>query len=1012
MQVSKEGIESILLAHSQQSDGFEWIFTFLPDENQSWTKTTFEYIVQQLRSNPDYDEIIEDEKLIVEQVDGGVFLEVNSIPHISKYCISESAKTVPHVWKTRVEHAKVVFPDELPVKIQSQIIEEKINNIHIEESWSSISKNYSILKAFVYKLKSDEENEYSFRITMIRESQHPSLNMVQSNVSHQNIRYMVQLCVTSHTNIQYVMNTCISMMQLLTQQKFPLSKIQQKRVMDKYTQLIKKILDKRGHYSSDDTDTYHFLAPKPITLERINLVEPGPDTYGILSIYKGYTVTDKADGERMLMYIDDDGIAYIMNNTFEIYETGLKATSKEFANSLIDGEYIQSRQRRDNYQKDIFAAFDIYFLAGNSVMNLPLMNTNSFVKDSPKTRYDALTNICAKSTWELLGPDSIDLRRKEIFYVEGKEMKEACHDILQGAKKLSYDVDGLIFTPADLSVYGYYPGRPVIITENVKWDRVLKWKPEEQNTIDFLVEEGRVGTDLVTKRRYKEFKLFTGYSSLQNEPITPFEGLRMRHDYEYRKLVNSRKAPYKAREFHVTTFYETGIEIAHVPYNNAGQLVCQDGSIIENHSIVEFAYDPSLKSKKIPISKRWIPLRVRSDKTRIFQKTKRLQKTANDISVATSIWRSIHYPVTREMITGVEKIPVMSLSDSLEERLLGIDDVYYARDIPRFHMLSVNMLDFHNQGIKKTLYSHIPFAKRDALLELACGMAGDLPRWRDCGYRFIMGVDISRDNITNPREGAYARMLKQQQAIKVRVDGIERVIYPNAIFLVGDCSKKFENSDAAGDDKDSRDLFQMLYSKRRNAPGPNYMRNYIGVASQGFSLVSCMFAIHYFFKTEDTLNGFLHNAAHNLRQGGSFIATFMDGLRVHEMLSQSQNGIIEGRKLDNTIPVWAIIRRYEMFDERHYYGKPVDVFLENINKMIPEYLVHYPTLVEKARQYNLEVESTGMFGDTFQNILQSIDRSLPVSQLSHVEKAVLALENDTIQTQFSFLNRWVIFKKV
>ena len=288
-------------------------------------------------------------------------------------------------------------------------------------------------------------------------------------------------------------------------------------------------------------------------------------------------------------------------------------------------------------------------------------------------------------------------------------------------------------------------------------------------------------------------------------------------------------------------------------------------------------------------------------------------------------------------------------------------------------------------------------------------MAGDLPRWRDCGYRFIMGVDISRDNITNPRQGAYARMIKQKQALKLVVDGVEQIVYPKVIFLVGDCAKKFENGEAAGDDTESKQLFQILYSRTTNTRVPHYMRGYVGIAARGFSLISCMFAIHYFFETEDKLDGFFHNVAHNLKTGGYFITTFMDGVRVNELLTDSNNGIAEGRKLDGTIPVWALIKRYQTLSETNYYGKTVDVFLENINKMIPEYLVHFPTLVEKAKKYNLEVEDTGMFGDTFNRILGTIDNSRP---LSHAQKAVRALENDPIQTQFSFLNRWVIFKKV
>jgi hypothetical protein len=176
-----------------------------------------------------------------------------------------------------------------------------------------------------------------------------------------------------------------------------------------------------------------------------------------------------------------------------------------------------------------------------------------------------------------------------------------------------------------------------------------------------------------------------------------------------------------------------------------------------------------------------------------------------------------------------------------------------------------------------------------------------------------------------------------------------------------------------------------------------------------------MFAIHYFFETEDKLDGFFHNVAHNLKIGGNFITTFMDGERVHELLNGNANktpGIAEGRKLDGSVPVWALIKRYQKFEDGNYYGKPVDVFLENINKMIPEYLVHFPTLIAKAKNYNLEVEDTGMFGDTFNTVLGGIKRDLPPAKLSHLEKAVLALENDPIQTQFSFLNRWVIFKKM
>jgi hypothetical protein len=532
----------------------------------------------------------------------------------------------------------------------------------------------------------------------------------------------------------------------------------------------------------------------------------------------------------------------------------------------------------------------------------------------------------------------------------------------------------------------------------------LKWKPSEQNTIDFMVQQGEDVEDPITRKVFREFTLNTGYNAQQWEPISPDEGVRLRYDRQYAKTRRYAECVYRAKPFKPVSYNEHGIEIAHVPLNHKGESVCLDGSVITDKSIVEFSYtlDPSK-----PISKRWVPLRVREDKTRIYQKTQKLSKTANDLTVATSIWRSIHNPVTMEMIVGALDVPISSAPDTLEERLLGTDDVYYARDIPRQHMLSVHMLNFHNQGIKKMLYQYSH--KRDSLLELACGMAGDLPRWRDGGYKFVLGVDLVKDNITNPREGAYARMLRFDSAIKVTENDIERRLYQDIVFAVGDCAKPFENGKAAeGIDGESKKLLRVLYGT--DTPDTPYYQYIKGRAARKFNVVSCMFAVHYFFQSEEKLNGFMQNVASNLKRGGIFMATFMDGDKVHDMLENTTAGVAEGRKLDAEIPVWAILRRYNNYDESNRYGTHVDVFLENTNRLIPEFLVHFPTLVAKASEYGLELVETGMFSDTFAQLKRQM--SDDPRKRNRLDEDILALENDPVQTRFSFLNRWVIFKQM
>jgi SAM-dependent methyltransferase len=361
------------------------------------------------------------------------------------------------------------------------------------------------------------------------------------------------------------------------------------------------------------------------------------------------------------------------------------------------------------------------------------------------------------------------------------------------------------------------------------------------------------------------------------------------------------------------------------------------------------------------------------------------------------------------MISGIQSATAGDVPDELEERLLGVDDTYYAREVPRQHMLSVHMLNFHNQGIKKMLYQ-LP-SGRDALLELACGMAGDLPRWRDAAYRFVLGVDLVRDNIVHPREGSYARVQKQKRAVTTVIGGVEKVIYPDMVFAIGDCAMPLHDGSAAeGLDDDSKKLLRMVYRHGNVATQAPYFKYIIGRAARGFDTVSCQFAIHYFFQSEDKLNGFLGNVSRNLKKNGIFIATFMDGDKVMQLLDSSPRGVAEGKKLDNQVTVWAIIKRYGAIPTEQSFGRLVDVYLENTNRLIPEFLVSMNTLIEYASSHGLELADTALFSQTFADLRKKVPDN--PHERTHLDNDVLALDDDPVQKQFSFLNRWVVFRKV
>ena len=1028
-----------------------WLFNFRIDTNLEnlWSNSVFERLLHAFHFDDSYTETVSPETLTVTSDSSsgvaGVELRVIDVPNIATYCLTESIGKLnedAYEWVKVVDVLHEDLPDELPLSVTSTIKTENKLSAYDNIDWYSSMKMYKLTKEFRF------ENKNSIvKLVIVRQSEESSTKMASSGVSaaHMTYEFNVVSKVRDEKNMGEVIESCIPVIQLLLQTMYPLSKLQQGRVLADYDALVKKVLEipkwrtnKPANANASDNDkkalssSLHFLAPKPITLESIHLVEPGPETYGIQTIMEGYAVTDKADGERMLMYISKQGHAYLINNIFEVFGTGLHTARKELFDSILDGEYISKSLMKNNHN-DVFAVFDIYFQEAKSVMSLPLMTPsagkNASSSSSKTSRYELMQKACEASSWISSTNALVELRCKEHIGGDGKSIFDSCKSILQNAKNLPYDIDGLIFTPRDLSVYGHYPGIPMPIPENALWDKVMKWKPSDQNSIDFLVDEVEDGyrVDPITNKRYKQFRLFTGYNATQWEPITPLEGIRLRYDYRYENEKKAMRRHYYAKEFKPFSNYTRGVEIAELPVNAAGDVECQDGSLVDKNRIIEFAYDTTTKDGNgggdgnANVSRRWIPMRVRDDKTRILQKAIQSRqfppnlpsKTANDLNVAISIWRSIHDPVTRDHITGVTPISSGSVPDNLEERLLGVDDVYYARDIPREHRLSVNMMNFHNHGIKKSLYEKSD--RRDSLLELACGMAGDLPRWREGGYRFVLGVDLSRDNITNPRHGAYSRMLKQKQAIgnMNRGDGLQKAQYIDAVFIVGDCGASLQNGEAVGEDKESQKILQVLYNQGRGQNTiPHHVAKHIaGRAANGFSVVSCMFAIHYFFKSESSLDAFLGNVASNLRKNGIFITTFMDGDKVNALLTadKESKGVVEGRKLNGKVPIWAIIKRYDKFDKDNCWGKHVDVFLENTNKLIPEFVVNFDKLVEKAQNHGLALAEDGMFVDTFNNILAGARGK---NRLSHLETSVLALEKDPVQTKFSFLNRWAVFKKM
>jgi hypothetical protein len=252
----------------------------------------------------------------------------------------------------------------------------------------------------------------------------------------------------------------------------------------------------------------------------------------------------------------------------------------------------------------------------------------------------------------------------------------------------------------------------------------------------------------------------------------------------------------------------------------------------------------------------------------------------------------------------------------------------------KIRTLTKGMRDFHNLYVKRKLIMSVA-RPGNSLIDLAVGKGGDLPKWIAANLNFVLGIDVSKDNIENRLDGVCARYLNYAQRFNV---------IPKALFLHANSSKNIKNGSAFYDDK-SKQIMQALYgegTKNEVLLGRGVYANY-GIAKNGFNISSIQFAIHYMFESETILQEFINNLKDLTLLEGYFIGTCYDGEKIFNMLHSKETE--EAMSIfKNTKKIWQITKKYsakEFKDDETSLGYGIDIFQESINKTFREYLVNF-----------------------------------------------------------------------
>jgi SAM-dependent methyltransferase len=529
---------------------------------------------------------------------------------------------------------------------------------------------------------------------------------------------------------------------------------------------------------------------------------------------------------------------------------------------------------------------------------------------------------------------------------------------------------------------------------------------KNENGSDIVSSTFSDGLDLAATSQIAEYKtvvLRVGFDERKHGYINPYQETINDHLPHYENYEDRRKNKYIPAQFYPTEPSDYNAGICQIPLTGSDKkMYTENDEVIEDNMIVEFRYD---MAKDGPW--RWIPLRVRYDKTAQLRAEER--QFGNAFHVANNIWHTIYHPVTPLMMKTGEDIPGE----------VGDDDVYYnkgALSATRTQALR----NFHNLYVKSLLIKSVA-KPGDTLIDLAVGKGGDWPKWIDAKLRFVFGVDVARDNIQNRFDGAYARYLTNKKQHRVM---------PAALFVNGNSSVNIKKTTGILVDKDKQITRAVFGQGPKDAKllGEGVYKQY-GIASEGFDVCSIQFAIHYMFENQETLQNFLQNVSEVTKEGGYFIGTSYDGEKLFNMLKKlpkNESKVIMDvdEKTGNRKKIWELTKRYdqtEFNDDESCVGYQVDVFQESINKTFPEYLVNYTYLTRILENYGFVLASaedlknlhakfttaTGFFSDLFHKMQDEI-KDNPQAERKYEKAASMTDGERTI----SFLNRYFIYKKV
>ena len=778
-----------------------------------------------------------------------------------------------------------------------------------------------------------------------------------------------------------------------------------KKVMTNSDNLIKKkdednivISYKNLVYGSNNLNFNNLYSMHPVSAEVQHIIDFIPNKYA---------VSDKSDGEKYVMFIDNDNVYFISNNLNVIENNDIKV--KNLNKTIFEGEYIYL----ENEQKYIFMIYDCLFFKGKDIRGivsfrerynyiyklLDIVNSKDYVKVK---QYEGEYNIVKIkkhfrdeiiSFYDNLDKNINKIKKNEVYisskvvlFPPGGNNSEVFlfADLIwnfctkSSEVKCPYSLDGIIFTPLEQKY-----------TRELKEQKlpIYKYKPPHLNSIDVYIKFERnrdTGEllrifdnslpDTLEFSSYQVASIFVGEKIGDSEKPVPFNPDKKSNKI-YLPIINGQVRDFK-------------------------------GNIVEDNTVVEIVYD---NNSKLPLQYKWSIIRTRWDKTEFVIKYGK--KYGNYKLVADKIWKSIKEAVTFNEINNLANPNTYTTQMNILKSRLDSSVIASQRQQDKYYQKTTNlakpMREFHNWIKSILIYTYAsPMTnkidgdkKRQSFLDIGCGRGGDILKVYHARVGEYVGIDVDFEGIYSATDGAISRF----NYLKKKFPDFGKVAY-----LQADGGIKF-------DVESQEKSLTSLSNENKN------MIQKIFKQGKKFDVFNFQFSIHYLFANKQTISNMISNIKTYLNEGGYILITIFDAERVHNLLKSGDYKSMYTDEEGNRNIFYGIKKKYDG-DLSDNVGNSIDVHMSWINeedKYIEEFLVTKNLMIKTMKEADCKLVDTDLFENLynlnkpyFSNVINYEENP---KNKQFYEKVAGFYEKltgaDKESKDYSFLYRYFVFRK-